>query len=447
MNTIRILSFAGACMTFFYLVYLHTVGGTYLGRRIWLTVAALFYLVPLENLKRPYIKGLHELGGDKYMQGMYYSDLSDFVEIHMDEFVYKNETLRLDTIFYAVWMTGAAGILLFNLVRYFVKRYRMASQYKPAGAKELETLERLRSSMKIRRKVRLVFWGSTSPTSTGFFRPVVILPEKMRDNLPEAILKHELTHIKNCDMPVMVILNMINIIHWLNPFAYILTWEYKKVFELMCDEKALDGCSKEVRDDYVDRLLEESKSDSVKKSTWFHHLSKESKFVKERINNIMYKKRNGKIRTCVGSIALVAALFVSSLTAFAYEDVHGRETQNSVLSTQWIDKDSNEMINDVETWFYVDIQKDSLIIIAENAPVLYDEQFVDADGNVYEVHSDASPYYKCDHSFKDGVFVQHTTYKDGSCTMEYYEGQMCTMCSYTIVGDFISSHTYAKCPH
>lgn len=447
MNTIRILSFAGACMTFFYLVYLHTVGGTYLGRRIWLTVAALFYLVPLENLKGLYAKSLHKLGSGKYLQGMYYDDLSDFVEIRMEGLVYKNETLRLDTIFYAVWMTVAAGILLFNLMRYIVKRYRMASRYKPAGAKELEMLERLRSSMKIRRKVRLVFQGSISPTSTGFFRPVVVLPEKMRDNIPEAILKHELTHIKNGDMLVMIILNMINIIHWFNPFAYILTWEYKKVFELMCDEKALDGCSEEVRDDYVDRLLEESKSGSVKKGIWFHHLSREGKFVKERINNIMNKKRNGKIRTCVGSIALVAALFVSSLTALAYEDVHGLETQDSTVSTTWIDRDSDEMLNDVENWFFVDVQKDSMLIIAEDAPVLYEEQFVDADGNVYEVHSDASPYYNCSHSFKDGVYVRHTTYKDGSCIMEYYEGQMCTICSYTIVGDVINIVTYLKCPH
>lgn len=449
MNTILILTLAGSCMTIFYLVYHYTVGGTFWNRKIWLTVAALFYIVPLGDLKVLYSRGLHKLGSDKYLQGMFYSDLHDFVEIRMEELVYKNETFRLDTIIYAVWMTVAVGILLFNLIKHFVSRYWMATQYVAAGPKELEVLERLKSSMKIRRKVRLVFWGSTTPMTMGFFRPVIVLPEKMRDNLPEPILKHELTHIKNGDMMVMVLLNMITTLHWFNPFAYILMKEYEKVFELMCDEKAVDGCSNEVKIDYVNRLLEESRPVLVRKSTWFHHLSKEGKFLSERMDNVMEKKRIGKIRTCVGSIAMAVALFVSSLTAFAYEDVYEREAQDSVVSAKWIDRDSDEMVNDIETWFYVDadVPADSMLIIAENAPVLYDEQFIDADGNVYEVHSDASPYLNCNHSFKDGVFAQHITYKDGSCIMEYYEGQMCTICAYTIVGDVINIVTYLKCPH
>lgn len=447
MNTILILTLAGGCMTIFYLVCLKTVGGTFWSRKIWLTVAALFYLVPLEKLKGLYVKGIHELGGDKYLQGMYYSDLHDFVEIRTEELVYKNETLRLDTIIYAVWMTVAVGIFLFNLIRHLVHRYWMVSDYEPLGTKEMEALERLKGSMKIRRRIRLVFWENASPMTMGFFRPVIVLPEKMRDNLPEPVLKHELIHIKNGDMLVKVILNMITTIHWFNPLAYILMREYGKVFELMCDEKAVDGCSPEVKIDYMNRLLEESRPVPVSKGIWSHHLSKEGKFLKERIENIMDKKRNGKIRTCVGSIALVAALFISSLTALAYEDVHGIEAQDSVQGTLWIDISSDEELSDLAFQFDVDVQKDSMLIIAEGAPVLFDEQFVDADGNVYEVHSDALPYYNCDHSFKDGVFSVHATYKDGHCVMYYYEGQMCTICSYTIVGDLINEVTYKICPH
>ena len=433
-------------MTILYLVCLKTVGGTFWGRKIWLTLAALLYLVPLGDLKVLYVEVIHKFGNDKYLQGMYYSDLRDFVEIRAEELVYKNEILRLDTIIYAVWMTGAVGIFLFNLIRHLVHRHWIASDYEPLGTKEMEALERLKGSMKIRRRVRLVFWENASPMTMGFFRPVIILPEKMRDNLPEPVLKHELIHIKNGDMFVKVILNMITTIHWFNPFAYILMREYGKVFELICDEKAVDGCSPKVKVDYMNRLLEESRPVPVSRGTWFHHLSKEGKFLEERIENIMDKKRYGKIRTCVGSIALVAALFISSLTALAYEDVYGLETE-SELGEEWIDKGSDETINNMEFWFDVNVLKDSLIIVAENAPVLYDEQFVDADGNVYEVHSDASPYLNCNHSFKDGVLTVHTTYKDGSCTMEYYEGQMCTKCAYTIVGDFINKVTYQICPH
>ena len=445
MNTILILTLAGGCMTILYLVCLKTVGGTFWGRKIWLTLAALLYLVPLGNLKILYVEVIHKFGNDKYLQGMNYSDLRDFVEIRTEELVYKNEILRLDTIIFAVWITVAVGIFLFNLIQHLVHRYCIVSDYDPLVTKEMEALERLKGSIKIRRRVRLVFWENASPMTMGFFCPVIILPEKMRDNLPEPVLKHELIHIKNGDMFVKVILNMITTIHWFNPLAHILMREYGKVFELMCDEKAVDGCSPKVKVDYMNMLLEESRPVPVSNGTWFHHLSKEGKFLEERIENIMDKKRYGKIRTCVGSIALVAALFISSLTALAYEDVHERETLDSEVSTFWIDIDSNEMLYDAESRF--DVQADSLIVIAEAASVLYDEQFIDADGNVYEVHSDASPYLNCNHSFKDGVYSQHLIYKDGSCEMYYYEGQMCTKCSYTIVGNFISSHKYATCPH
>lgn len=448
MNTILILTLAGTCMTIFYLVCLKTVGGTFWGRKLWLTMAALFYLVPLGDLKVLYVEVIHKVGNDKYLQGMYYSDLRDFVEIRTGELIYKNEILRLDTIIYAVWMTVAVGIFLYNLIRHLVHRHWIAYDYEPLGTKEMEALERLKGSMKIRRRIRLVFWENATPMTMGFFCPVIILPEKMRENLPEPVLKHELIHIKNGDMLVKIILNMITTIHWFNPFAYILMREYEKVFELICDEKAVDGCSPRVKIDYMNRLLEESRPVPVSKGTWFHHLSKEGKFLEERIENIMDKKRYGKIRTCVGSIALVAALFISSLTALAYEDVYGLETDNSI-GTQWIDVEGTETFANAEVWFDLDssTNANTISVANEDIIILYDEQFIDEEGNVFEVNFDATPYLNCNHNFESGTLTRHTTFTDGSCTVEYYRGQMCTKCAYTIVGDFINKVTYQICPH
>ena len=434
-------------MTLFYLVYLHTIGGTLKSRRFWLTVAALFYLIPLRVLNEFYVLVLDRVSGHKYSGDTHFDYLNDFMEIQTEQRAYQNEKLHLNTLIYTIWIIVAVGLLVYSVIRHIYRKHCLVSGSRNAESKHLEALERLKDSMGIRRKVQLVFYRSASPMTLGFFRPVIILPEKMWDELPEGILKHELTHTKNGDMLRKIVLTAIINIHWFNPFAYRLMQEYEKVYEMICDDNAVESYDGEARIQYARRLLQESKAVSVGNGRWAHHLTKEGKFLKERIENIMEKKNIGRIRKCVGSAALVVSLFVSSLTALAYEDVHSVDSNDNFLESHVSKAVDGEVIDISDMMFSVADDMSTIQLSSALETILYDEQFVDNEGNIYEVNKDAAPYSLCKHSYLDGFLQEHTKYVSGNCIVEIYKGQICEICGHIIVGDFVSSHTYAECPH
>ncbi len=442
MRTILILSATGGCMTLFYLLYVRTLGGTLKSRRIWLTAAALLYLAPLRILRQFYVQFMYRMSGSQYLPGAFYSELRDYFEVQTEKLVYHNEAFRLEYLVFGIWVTIAAIRLFRSLILHFKKKRLIVASYHTAGPEQIETLKELKASLKIKRRVHLVFLEDVSPVTIGCINPVIVLPEKMRENLPELVLKHELTHIKNGDMLLKVVLTAITNIHWFNPLAYRLERELEKVYEMMCDVRAVQDCSDQEKLGYLDMLLQESKAVSRNRVLWSHHLTKEAKFLKERIENVMDKKKIGKIRKCVCSVVMAAAVFTSSLTALAYEDVHNVGSENSVLGRVAVNQNV-EFNFSTEGEYAFDPEN-----IEEAAvPILYDVQFFDEEGNVYPGNLGDSPNSICKHKFVSGICSAHTKAKDGSCTVYYYNGEICEICGDIILYDLIKEVNYPKCPH
>ena len=84
---------------------------------------------------------------------------------------------------------------------------------------------------------------------------------------------------------------------------------------------------------------------------------------------------------------------------------------------------------------------------AHGAAILYDQQFVDEDGNVTPV-SGINPQVFCPkHRIVEGYYQTHVKNDDGGCTVKTYHGTQCVNC-YTIwLGDLYAVTEYVKCPH
>lgn len=81
------------------------------------------------------------------------------------------------------------------------------------------------------------------------------------------------------------------------------------------------------------------------------------------------------------------------------------------------------------------------------AVILYDEQFVDMDGNVTPV-SAVNPRTICPgHKVVEGYFQTHVEYGKGGCVVKTYKSTQCLYCHTIWVGDWVATDTYAKCPH
>lgn len=98
--------------------------------------------------------------------------------------------------------------------------------------------------MSIKKKVQI--WLSSvvdTPVTLGIFKPVILLPVAAVNHLSlkqaEAIILHELNHIRRNDYLVNLLIACIDVILFFNPFARLLTNIIRKEREHCCDDMVL----------------------------------------------------------------------------------------------------------------------------------------------------------------------------------------------------------------
>jgi beta-lactamase regulating signal transducer with metallopeptidase domain len=156
-----------------------------------------------------------------------------------------------ESIFYTAspWLMAAYFIILaIRIINIFVSWYRFRQLYhsglqKPsADLKVFTTLTANR--LGIRKKVQLWLSNTIStPVVFGFFKPVILLPVALVNQLSlqqaEALVVHELTHIKVNDYLINWFLSAIEIIFFFNPFVQKLCSHAKLEREKHCDTNVL----------------------------------------------------------------------------------------------------------------------------------------------------------------------------------------------------------------
>lgn len=137
-------------------------------------------------------------------------------------------------------------LLLFIPLFRFIRNYRYVQvirQYglsKPAPEWRLFA-DRIARQMGIRKPVQV--WISewvTSPVTIGYLKPVILLPIAAVNQLSlqqmEAVLLHELSHIRRYDYLLNLVLNLIRTILYFNPFARAFVKIVEAEREKSCDE-------------------------------------------------------------------------------------------------------------------------------------------------------------------------------------------------------------------
>ncbi len=125
---------------------------------------------------------------------------------------------------FLLWGAGC-GVLLFRLLlggrrmRYLIRQGRSSS-----GARLKAELDRAQAALKLRVAVRLVVLpAGTIPMTAGLFRPVIFLPEDAEawpDGQLQAILRHELAHVKRWDCWWLLVAQCACAVYWFNPCSW-----------------------------------------------------------------------------------------------------------------------------------------------------------------------------------------------------------------------------------
>jgi bla regulator protein BlaR1 len=149
---------------------------------------------------------------------------------------------NLTLVLLAVWLCGFAFILF----RWWSRWRRInatvrASQPLREG-RELEALRRLERITGIRKPVELL--SSTSSLEPGIFgilRPVLVLPSGIADRLVDAqldaILAHELCHVRRRDNLMAALHMVVETIFWFHPLVWWLGARLVEERERACDEE------------------------------------------------------------------------------------------------------------------------------------------------------------------------------------------------------------------
>lgn len=134
-----------------------------------------------------------------------------------------------------VWLFGAVFAASLAVFLHIINRRRFACAL-PCGY----DISELKKAYGIRRRVRLrVSDRADAPFTYGIFAPVVVLPKNISEAHIENVLRHELAHIKRCDVLFRSLLTVCAAVHWFNPLVWIMLALAVRDTELACDETAV----------------------------------------------------------------------------------------------------------------------------------------------------------------------------------------------------------------
>ncbi|MDE5696341.1 MAG: SH3 domain-containing protein [Lachnospiraceae bacterium] len=429
-------------------------------RRGWIRINIIFYLLPVPWFAaetKELVRWTLEKAGMTFGQ-------NEFVDVYDATSVWKSflvlneegrviyitgyrEILPVILIVLAVWIALPVGwVALYmrtssqyrrSMVLFDADQYlKRDSQQRDAG----HCLENCRTKRKI---VIGVSPCVASPVAVGLFKPVILLPVDYREyeNAMEEVILHEWNHVSCRDIVERFFAFVLVVVHFFNPLTYFLFRESIAVSEMLSDEAAVSGRTKQQKANYIRCILEASqKAGSSKTITTSLGISKS--LMRKRMEQIMgrNKKKIWK-KSVVAAVVSVCAL-ASSIPALAYRKPHEYVQSGA---DDWNDRDFLVFAQDGEEnpmeGVHIDFSQGDTVFVGGDS---YDYEVINSGIQQGQQEQKQSV---CAHSYVTGTIAEHERNADGSCTVVTYEAQQCAKCGNTVRGDEVSSFTYKSCPH
>lgn len=406
-----------------------------LGRRLLLT-GVFFYLVPVQLVKYLLPKdALPETMLIGRKADSYLSGTLSFWSEKQGDYIWIPQWFN---IFARIWLAGIIIFAIYEIIKY----WRGAHSIRNYIFEKIEDPEDNLTYYLIPDEI-------CGPCTIGFFRQKIVFPESFPLH-PDFIMvyKHEHTHLKNHDNLVKLLCLFVLCLHWMNPVAYLLLFLYIDTAEIVSDSVAVDGCTKEKRQDYASLLVLEAATSDIRPAVWKNNLSghknnkegKDFKTLKRRINYMMKEKRKGMLQR--GIMVAVSALTVMASvgTVMAYEPIQSSDVSVSdSISDYDLDftdfgfEADNNIVDNIDT---------SIIDFSETNDV-----FISEDGIQIPIKDLSAPRAICTHSMINGYLNNHSSNGSGGCTVYVYKCQRCEKCGYLANATLYSTNTYVKCPH
>lgn len=266
-----------------------------------------------------------------------------------------------------------------------------------------------------------------SPYTIGFLKPFIVAPESLEDSrLSEMILRHEYSHLRRHDSAVKLLCLLAICLHFYNPLTLLTLLLYTSFSENIADQAATEGFTTEERKAYAVALVNLSARNRQVPVVWKNNLLGAKHTMKRRVEFIMMKNRKAsKIGTAA---AILASVFLSGTTVFGYAPMQTMEAADSVQlneTVSFVDSASNNPFANSNIYFETD----------EHVNILVNDSDLEPRAII------------CTHDFKSGYADVHNSKSNGGCEVKRYTAKICQKCNHLVIMDYVSTTTYAKCPH
>ena len=156
------------------------------------------------------------------------------------------------------WAAGVMGLSVWQLAGCMAasRLKRLATQ--PGEPALVDNLRRLARALRVSRPVRLLESMLVRvPTVVGWLRPVILLPVGLAAGLTpqqvEAILAHELAHIRRCDYLVNLLQTLVETLLFYHPAVWFISRRIRAEREKCCDDVAVSAGAE--RFSYAESLI------------------------------------------------------------------------------------------------------------------------------------------------------------------------------------------------
>lgn len=137
----------------------------------------------------------------------------------------------------AIWLTGFSLSLCVYLFRFLILYFKLYRKNLTAEESIVRVKERIIKELGIKENVAVYQnYAAPAPMVTGLFKKCIILPVQVYDERElEAVMYHELVHIRQHIVELKYIGIFIRMLHWMNPCVYLLLRELDEWGETACD--------------------------------------------------------------------------------------------------------------------------------------------------------------------------------------------------------------------
>ena len=218
------------------------------------------------------------------------------------------------TVFIYTYPFSATAILLYHLIAYSVYIRKLHRKNKKANAD---------CAIPVYRNAK-----AATPMLIGLFNPVIILPDcEYTDEQLNAILRHEIAHLRRKDILVKWLSVLACSIHWFNPIVWLSRREIDQMCELACDETVLRGLDTGGKQCYGETLIFVAAENKTPRTIVSTTMCEEKKNLMGRLDAIRKSKKYTRIATALSVLLIAAAMLAACVLGASAQKAQEDNTQ------------------------------------------------------------------------------------------------------------------------